>query len=478
MKATRTSSLPPIFEVPMPITLAQEKPISPRNRYPEIRPNFEWDLMRIAVVGLGKIGLPLAVQFASKGHVVVGVDTDDSVVEKINSGLEPHPGEAGLKEALSGIVREDLLSATTDYSDAIGAADVVVVAVPLLTDKSGLPDFTIIDASARLIGKNLRPGRLVVFETTVPIGTTRNRLLPILEKKSGLTESKDFHLAFSPERVFTGRVFEDLRKYPKLVGGLSPRGGHLASIFYNAVLEFDSRDDLSRPNGVWDLGTAEAAEMAKLAETTYRDVNIALANQFAIHAEELGVDIYPVIEAANSQPFSHIHEPGISVGGHCIPVYPHLYQSTDSSAELVRVARELNRKGPSRAIETIQRQLGPLRGLRVTILGASYRPHVKETAYSGVFDLYEGLLEKGAVPTVSDPLYSPTELTKIGLRPCAELSKTEVLILHTSHPEFLRFDESQFPELKIVLDGRNSGIFESWDCQVLTTGKPSNRFFG
>ena len=134
---------------------------------------------------------------------------------------------------------------------------------------------------------------------------------------------------FSPERVLTGRVFADLRKYPKLVGGIDPESEKRGIEFYESVLDFDERDDLPKPNGVWPMGSAEAAEMAKLAETTYRDVNIGLANQFARFADKNGIDVYAVIEACNSQPYSHIHQPGIAVGGHCIPVYPRLYLHND-----------------------------------------------------------------------------------------------------------------------------------------------------
>ena len=161
---------------------------------------------------------------------------------------------------------------------------------------------------------------MVCYETTLPIGTTRTRFAPVLEKTSGLTCGSDIFIAYSPERVFSGRIFADLRAYPKLVGGLDPISADRAVAFYERILDFDDRDDLSRQNGVWNLGKAEAAEMAKLAETTYRNVNIALANEFALHAEELELDAYSIIEASNSQPFSHIHQPGIAVDrwcGHC-----------------------------------------------------------------------------------------------------------------------------------------------------------------
>src|SRR6478735_10641298 len=282
--------------------------------------------MRIAVVALGKIGLPLAVQFADQGHDVIGVDVNQTVVDLVNAGTEPFPGEAHLQEKLSDLVPAGRLRATTDYADAVPNADAVVIVVPLfVNDATWEPDFGWMDAATRSLAEHLTPGTLVSYETTLPVGTTRGRWKPMIEEISGLAEGTDFHLVFSPERVLTGRVFEDLRKYPKLVGGLSADGGKRAESFYESVLQFDDRPDLARGNGVWDLGSAEAAELAKLAETTYRDVNIGLANQFGKFAAAHGIDVHQVIEASNSQPYSHIHRPGIAVGGHCIPVYPRLY---------------------------------------------------------------------------------------------------------------------------------------------------------
>ncbi|MGQ3256222.1 MAG: nucleotide sugar dehydrogenase, partial [Microbacterium aurantiacum] len=241
--------------------------------------------MRIAVVALGKIGLPLAVQFADSGHEVIGVDVNPATVESINRGVEPFPGEAHLQEKLKTLVPEGKLRATTDYAEAIPGADAVVIVVPLFVDDATWePDFGWMDAATRSLAEHLTPGTLVSYETTLPVGTTRGRWKPLIEEVSGLTEGIDFHVVFSPERVLTGRVFDDLRKYPKLVGALSDQGARRAREFYEAVLQFDERNDLSRPNGVWDLGSAEASEMAKLAETTYRDVNIGLANQFALFA--------------------------------------------------------------------------------------------------------------------------------------------------------------------------------------------------
>ncbi|SNT13697.1 nucleotide sugar dehydrogenase [Micrococcales bacterium KH10] len=420
-------------------------------------------IVQIAVVALGKIGLPLAVQFADAGHRVIGVDVNQATVDTVNDGREPFPGEAHLAQKLAELVSAGQLRATTDYAEAIPTADVVVVVVPLFVDEAtAAPDFTWMDAATQSIGEHLGSGTLVCYETTLPVGTTRNRWRPMLEKQSGLKEGEDFHVVFSPERVLTGRVFADLRKYPKLIGGLSPEGAEAAKKFYEAVLTFDERPDLNRPNGVWDLGSAEAAEMAKLAETTYRDVNIALANEFGRFAEKQGIDVYQVIEACNSQPYSHIHRPGIAVGGHCIPVYPRLYLSVDPDAEVVRTARAVNAAMPEHVVGRAESLLGSLSGLRVAVLGAAYRGGVKETAFSGVFATVEALRNRGAEVVVHDPLYSDAELAGFGWTPFHLGEQVDVAIVQTDHADYRDLSPADLPELRLLVDGRNVTNAERW----------------
>jgi nucleotide sugar dehydrogenase len=269
-------------------------------------------------------------------------------------------------------------------------------------------------------------------------------------------EGEDFHVAFSPERVLTGRIFADLRKYPKLVGGLSEAGTKSAVAFYEDVLEFDQRPDLKRGNGVWDLGSTEAAEMAKLAETTYRDVNIGLANEFAKFADTKGIDVYQVIEACNSQPYSHIHQPGIAVGGHCIPVYPRLYLWNDPQATIVSAARKANAGMPDHAVRLVEAAYGDLAGARVVVLGAAYRGDVKETAFSGVFPLVAELQRVGAKVAVHDPLYSAVELERLGLQPHILGSPADVAILQADHTAYAQLTEDQLPGVRLFLDGRGS----------------------
>jgi nucleotide sugar dehydrogenase len=409
--------------------------------------------VNICVVALGKIGLPLAVQFASKGHRVRGADVSKRVVDLVNDGVAPFPGETNLDAELGKAVSAGLLTATTDTAAAVAESDAVVVVVPLFVDAEGVPDFGWMDDATRAIAAGLRPGTLVSYETTLPVGTTRNRWAPMLAEGSGLTAGTDFFLVFSPERVLTGRVFADLRKYPKLVGGIDAESAARGVSFYESVLDFDDRPELPRPNGVWDLGSSEASEMAKLAETTYRDVNIALANQFARFAGSAGIDVTKVIEACNSQPYSHIHQPGIAVGGHCIPIYPRMYLWNDPEATVVRSAREANAGMPEYAVTLLADEYGDLTDAGVLVLGAAYRGGVKETAFSGVFPTVEALRARGARPYVADPMYTAEELRAHGLPP-HEGEPVSAAVIQADHTEYRTLTPADLPGVRVLVDGR------------------------
>jgi hypothetical protein len=226
------------------------------------------------------------------------------------------------------------------------------------------------------------------------------------------------------------------------------------------VLEFDHRIDLNKPNGVWIVESVETAEFVKLAETTYRDVNIGLANQFSIYATKIGVNIHEVIDSANSQNFSNLHRPGIAVGGHCIPIYPLLYLSSDPDASLVSLARRINAEMPSYAVDRLISEFGTIKGQRVLILGASYRSHVKETAYSGVFQLIEDIQIFEALPEVLDSLYPAKELADLNIPPFeGNAHGVKIAIVHNDDENYRSFlvNRDNFPDLEIILDGR--GLF-------------------
>jgi nucleotide sugar dehydrogenase len=411
--------------------------------------------MNVTVVGLGKIGLPLAVQFAKKGSKVFGADINQETVDLVNQGIEPFPGEASLKEFLFETVSSGMLAASTNTKECVSRSDVVVVVVPLFVDKNAEPDFRAMDSATEEIAKGLQRGTLVSYETTLPVGTTRNRFTKMLEKNSGLRVGEDFHVSFSPERVLTGRVFSDLRKYPKIVGGVTKECSTVADQFYRMHLDFDNRPDLSRENGVWILDSPESAEFVKLAETTYRDVNIGLANQFARFADKSGLDIDEIISAANSQPFSNIHSPGISVGGHCIPVYPQFYLWQDQDASIVRSAREANDKMPAYIVDKIADEIGDFKDKKTLVLGISYRPGVKESAFSGVFSVADRLDKLGAHVFVHDPLYTSEEVSKIGFNSEFIPEEIDIVIVHTDHPSYTKDFFSGFRNSTLIYSRAN-----------------------
>jgi len=434
--------------------------------------------MNIAVVAMGKIGLPLAVQFASKGHHVIGTDVNPLTVDLVNRGTEPFPGEALLAEKLAEVVGDGRLTATTDTASAVAQSEAVVIVVPLFVDADGVPDFDWMDAATKAVAAGLKPGTLVSYETTLPVGTTRGRFGPMLEAGSGLRAGEQFFLAFSPERVLTGRIFSDLRRYPKLIGGIDERSAERARAFYEAVLDFDERPDLDRPNGVWDLGSAEASELAKLAETTYRDVNIGLANQFARFAAGHGIDVYQVIAASNSQPYSHIHQPGIAVGGHCIPIYPRMYLWNDPQATVVEAARTANAGMPAYAVEQLADAYGDLTDARVVVLGASYRGGVKETAFSGVFPTAEALTARGANVLVHDPMYTDDELAALGFQAYHYGEPADAVVVQADHVEYRTLNPDLVPGVRVIVDGRrvtDPALWLNADRQVL--GQPPNNGF-
>jgi nucleotide sugar dehydrogenase len=403
---------------------------------------------RAVVVGAGKMGLPLAVQFARHGWHVTAVDVNPSVVAAINAGRSHVTEEPGLAEAVGEVHAAGLLEATTDAATAVRSADVAVLIVPVMLDDAQQPDYRFMDSAVDSIAGGVHSGLTVIFETTLPVGDTRGRFAPRLESASGLKSESDFFVAFSPERLYSGAVFANLATYPKLVGGIGPESGSRAANFYDSVLDAE----------IVAMSCAEAAEFSKIADTTYRDVNIALANDFARYADRVGVDIQEVIDGANSQPYSHIHQPGIGVGGHCIPVYPHLLLSRAPDLEVVAVSRRTNDAQVGAAIKSLEALLGGLDDVPILVLGLTYRAYVKEMAYSRAMPLMERLAFHGAKVSAYDPLLSAAEIERC----CAvayrwgEPAPFRAIVTQTEDGLWKSLDFRLFPQLEVILDGRNS----------------------
>jgi len=408
----------------------------------------------VAVVGLGKIGLPLATQYALHGHHVIGCDVDPSVVKSVNEGISHVQQEPGLARGLADVVSMGLLSATCHTTGAVRQAGVVVVIVPVAIDTEHEVNFEAIDAATTAIAAGLQPGTLVIYETTLPVGTTSRRLARLLEQTSQLKAGRDFFLAFSPERVSSGYVFRDLSIYPKIVGGINEESTAAAVAFYRSVLDAE----------IITMDSIEDAEFVKLIETTYRDVNIALANEYASFADANGLDIVAAIAAANTQPYSHIHTPGVGVGGHCIPVYPYFLLAGAEQTPYIdypllmlpRYARRINDAMAEYAVRRIEGITGALAGQSVLILGVAYRGDVREVAFTSAKLLQDALVEHGAIVYADDPLFSEDELHALGytrLTPLLE-DKIRAIILQADHKAYQSFDFSRFVSCQVVLDGR------------------------
>ena len=407
--------------------------------------------MRIAVVGLGHIGLPLAVQYASRGHDVLGVDIDRRIVDTLNRGASPHDDERTLIERVPSLVADGRLRAATwDEADGMREAEVVVVIVPVVVDGDRQIDFAPIDAATADIARRIGPGTLVVYETTLPVGTTRGRFGPMLSAGSGLNLDEDLFLAFSPERVLVGRVFLDLQRYPKIVGGTSEASTRRAVDFYRSALDEGTE--------VWEVTSAETAEMTKLAETTYRDVNIAYANELARYAARRGIDVTEVIGAANSQPYSHIHQPGVGVGGHCIPVYPHFLFNDEPELRIPPLARQINESMGTFAVAAIEDRFGSLHGHPVVILGVAYRGDVREDAFSSAFRLRDELVAAGARVYAHDPYFDDEHLRALGFEPydLERPADVRVAVLQAAHGAYAGLDPGALPGLELFVDGRNA----------------------
>jgi nucleotide sugar dehydrogenase len=418
--------------------------------------------MNVAVIGIGRIGLPLAATIASRGHRVFGCDVNAALVERVNRGENPIPDEAGLDTMLRQVLDAGTFRATTGTAEAVADSQVILFAVRVDVDAQGRADLQYLFNAAEEAAKGLQPGALCIFDTTLPVGTTRHELAPRLEA-SGKRLGIDFHVAFSPERLLMGRVIEDLTKYPKVVGGVDPEGGERAAAFYREVFGGE----------VILLDNAEAAELSKLAEGAYRDLNIALANELAMVADVHGIDITQVIRAAISQPYSHIHVPGTGVGGHCIPVYPRFLMQGEGPSALPALGRHVNDAMPAYVVERAGALAGGLEGKRVVILGLTFRPDVAVTFHTNAVDLLREFTDRGANVWGHDALLSEAGVRELGFEPAGELAGYDIAVIHSNHRAYANFDWAALAPL--IVDARNAldrDAIERSGAGYLGVGRP------
>jgi nucleotide sugar dehydrogenase len=366
---------------------------------------FKRGELTVAVYGLGKMGLPLAAIFASKGAKVIGADVNEEVVMKINQGINHVKGEPGLDELVEENVKRGRLKATTDLVKAAKDSDVMIILVPAFLDENNESDLGIVKSVSEDIAKGIEKGDFVIVETTVPPGTTDRVVRQILEK-SGLNAGEDFGMAHCPERTSSGRAIEDiLGAYPKVVGGIDKKSTDTAEAIYRIINE----------KGVIPVTSSTEAEMVKIAEGLYRDVNIALANELALISERCGADVFEVIKTANTQPFCNLHRPGAGVGGHCIPVYPWFVMNEET--RLIRTAREVNDSMPGHVVDKVSKTLNDhgenIKDSNVLVAGLVYRPGVKETYHTPAREVIKKLRKLGANVYGYDPVFTENEMKSV-----------------------------------------------------------------
>lgn len=397
--------------------------------------------LTIGVIGLGWMGLPTACLYAEAGAKVIGADMNPKVVERVGKG-DSSFGEPGLSAMLKKAVRAGKFTATTATEEAAANSDILFLVVPTMIDRQKRADYSAVEDACISIGKGLKNGSLVIFESTCGPGVTERVVKGAIEKYSGLVAGQGFGLAYSPIRAMGGRALQDMQSYAKLVGAIDKKSLEAAC----AALSVIVKGELIR---VRDIKTAE---LSKLFETIYRDVNIALANEFALLCEEMGVDYVETMRTANSQPYSHLHSTGVGVGGHCLPVYPYLLASEafayDARLKLVLDARKINDFMPRHVAKLASDGLRicgkSLKRAKVVVLGVSYRPNVRETRYSPSLELISILKKRGAKVVAFDPLYNASELESMGLASEPTLrkaiEKADCAILTVAHDELKNLD--------------------------------------
>jgi UDP-N-acetyl-D-mannosaminuronic acid dehydrogenase len=408
------------------------------------------------VIGLGYIGLPTASTFATHGLHVVGVDVNSAIVETLrNGGLHIH--EPGLRT----LVQAALGSGNLVISEQTGPADAFIIAVPTPFCEGKRADMHFVEAAAESIHPHLKSGNLVVLESTSPPRTTMDRVAPILER-SGLIAGKDFYLVYSPERVLPGQILRELIENARVIGGIDQASAEAGRELYASFVR-----------GEILLTDATTAEMVKLMENTYRDVNIAIANEFSRLGERFGIDIWEAIAIANRHPRVDILQPGPGVGGHCISVDPwFLVEAAPDLATLIRTARQVNDAQPDVVVDLIRRALGRVRkseldGARIAVLGLAYKPDVDDVRESPAIEVGRSLTALGSKVRAFEP-YKP-DLRLPGLPTVntleAALHEADLVALLVAHQPFKALDPARVAKIstaRLAVDAVNGWAEKPW----------------
>ncbi len=408
----------------------------------------------IAVIGLGQVGLPTAAVFADAGFTVIGADIDPKKVKMISAGKSPII-EHDLDEIVEKTVRKGKLKATSNVLQAAGEADVIIVCVQTPLTKNRAPDLTFLKKACKTAAEGLSKGKLVIIESTVPPKTTENFAKSIFEKESGLKCGKEFWLAHCPERILPGKALRELIENSRVVGGYGQESSEIAAELYKATTK-----------GEILIADSTTAETAKLAENTFRDVNIAFANELALICEQLGLDVMEVIKLANTHPRVDISRPGCGVGGPCLPKDPYLLlypvKAKGFKSRIIEPARMLNDSMPVHIVklvaEALRKENKEVKGSKIAVFGVAYKGNVGTSVNSPSEKIIRELKSLGAQMVVYDPYSEETFGAEKAKDVKEAVEKADCIIIATDHKAFLELDfrrvKALMNEKPVIVDGR------------------------
>jgi UDP-N-acetyl-D-mannosaminuronic acid dehydrogenase len=423
------------------------------------------EFKKICILGLGYIGLPYACTFATHGMKVVGMDINQEVVKSLQQGIA-HIYEPGLRN----LVADALVSGNLTVQAQVEPADAFIIAVPTPFYEDKRADLRAVTSAAQSIVPHLRRGNLVMLESTSPPLTTTRTVAPVLEQ-SGLKAGEDFYLCYSPERVLPGRILQELVENARVIGGINPTSAEAGRGLYSTFAR-----------GEIILTDATTAEMVKLMENTYRDINVAIANEFSRLADRFGIDVWEAIEIANRHPRVKILRPGPGVGGHCVSVDPwFLVEAAPDLTPLIHTARLVNDSQPAFVLELVHRALGSLAGKKIAVLGLAFKPNVDDLRESPAIDIAQHCQAAGAIVTAFEPFRPEAQIANLTLAGSLEqtLSGADAILVLAGHTQFSQLkpaDVARITPARIIIDAVNAISRQAWQmagfhCFTLGVGQ-------
>ncbi|PIE49968.1 MAG: UDP-N-acetyl-D-glucosamine dehydrogenase [Flavobacteriales bacterium] len=418
----------------------------------------------VGIIGLGYVGLPLAVEFAEEGVKVIGFEKSEEKANLVNSGKNYIKDIAD--DVLEKVVKNNLLSATTDFSK-MKDCDALIICVPTPLDKFRKPDMSYIEASCKAIGQNMKAGTFISLESTTYPTTTEDLMLPIIEKESGLEQGKDFWLAYSPERVDPGNKTYQTKNTPKVMGAMTPDGVEIGKALYNKAID-----------NIYEVSSPRVAEMVKILENTYRLINISLINEMALLSGKMDINIWEVIEAAKTKPFGfQAFYPGPGIGGHCIPLDPfyleHIAKRFDFDLTMINTAGHINMRMPhymyikiATALNSNQKSVS---GSNILFLGVAYKPDIDDERESPALDIIDEVIHKGANVSYHDPhiakikTHGGKDLTSVELT-AETLKNADCVVLTTNHKafdvDFIKKNAKLIIDLRNMISEKSDTVFK------------------